>query len=411
MTSVTFLGVIESLKQMDFQNADILDLFHAVRLEWGAIYLDDKVQISEHNNPENFLVRANIKDSKITKWQSGPACTPDVLEEILRLAKEMRAPIAHSHVLSRIMFSQRELLGRWRFKEHFQIVPCVHEIKVGAGLDWHNEVSANLDDSDPHGPPYPFLLEVSVPKISNPWLQMQIGMKQLDYSEHMLCTFVKGVSNTLLWPNERQWTALKSKDDSGIEYHLLHSGIGTQRGGQYDSWTEWSGKDTPVFEGNDYIDSLLPYRLDELVVPDDLGQLFEIYFRMNERLKRKFSRAAYFFTLGQKLRSSFDLAVLNFAIAVECLLEADESERCSNCGKDKVGPTRLFRAFMDKYAVVNEPLVDRRNKLYAVRSLIAHGARSMKTDFSMFSLARDRDTPLLMEWLVRKSLVGWLRDQ
>lgn len=406
-------ALIKSLKANDFQDSDILDLFGAVKLDWGSVSSGNSITIGEPNNPDNFLIQATIKSNKVTSWKCGPAFTQEVQNEILKLAQEIRAPFQHAHIMSRIMFSRLELLGNWKFENKFQVLPCIHEIKVGSGLDWTNELRSPHLRAASHGPPYPFLLEVSVPKISNDWLQMQIGMKILDNCENMFCTFLKGVSNTVLWPNDRQWTALKAKNEFTLEYHLLRSGIATERGGRYDTWTHWHGKEAPIFEENSYIDSLLPYKSDQLVLPKDLKDLFGIYFGLNEKSKRKFSRSIYYFTVGQKFRSNFDLAVMNYSIAIECLSNDEEDFGPSKrTGKSRGGGhTQKFKNFLIKYAPVSAGLIERRDMLYKFRSNIAHGLHSAVADISTFSLAQDRDTPMMMEWLVRKSLVGWLSVQ
>lgn len=408
MTSTNALSQLESL---GFERSEILDLFSATKLEWGANFRGNTIEICDPKNPSNYLLRANIRNSKITNWKFGPACTQGVLDQVGIYANEIRAKTEQAYVLSRIMFSQKELQGQWRYKEKFQILPCIQEIKIGSGLDWFAVTRPFSNDNFAHGPPFPFLIEASAPKISNDWLQFHHGIKNLEQYEHLLCTLVDGLSDTTLWPNDRQWIAVKPKGDSEIEYHLLRSGSGTQRGGQYDYWTEWSGKSAPMSNGDSDLRDSAKIKQKELFLPDDLESLLDTYSNLGEKTKRAFSRSAYYFTLGQKLISNFDLAVMNFAIAIECLLDSGDSDRCLQCGKQKVGPTKRFKDFMVKYSKVEGSLQDRRNQLYATRCLIAHGERSMHTDFSTFSLDRDTDTPLIMKYLVRKALTEWLRAQ
>jgi hypothetical protein len=404
-------ALMNQLKELGLQHNEILDIFQAVKLDWGAGHNGSEIEISEPNNSSNFLVRATVvagnRKGKLKNWQAGPAFTSDVFDEVLKLAKEMHAPTEQSHVVSRIMFSQRELLGSWRYRDYFQILPCLHDIRIRSGLDWFNQKT----EEDHNGPPYPFLIEVIVPKISNAWLQNTFGMKLLDRYEHLLCMFVIGMSNTPLWPNERQWMTLKSNDDAGIEYHLLHSGIGTQTGGQTNTFSEPSMKMVPTIDAHVYDDSLEPYQSKELVLPTDLTLLFDMYFQLDVGLRRKLDRSVYFSTVGQKLRNNTDLAIMNFATAIECLVDSDSTEKCPTCGTGSQGPTSLFKQFMEKYAPVCDALVERRSKLYTLRSLIVHGSRSMKTDVNPFSLVRDEDTPMLMNWLIRMATKNWLRDK
>lgn len=406
---MTSTNVLPQLKEMGFDESEILDLFSATKLEWGANFRGNSIEICDPKNPSNYLLRANIRNSSITNWKFGPACTQGVLDQVKIYANEIRTPTKQAYILSRIMFSQKELQGRWRYKEKFQILPCVQEIKIGSGLDWFATTRPISNDNFAHGPPFPFLIEASVPKISNDWLQYHHGIKNLEHYEHLLCTLIDGLSDTTLWPNDRQWIAIKPKDTYEIEYHLLRSGIGTQRGGQYDSWTEWTGKNAPMLNSVSASQESIPFKQKELFLPDDLDGLLDTYSSLDEKTKKAFSRSTYYFTLGQKLLSNFDLAVMNFSIAIECLLDSGDSDRCLQCKKEKVGPTKRFKDFMEKYSRVEGSLQDRRNQLYATRCLIAHGERSMHTDFSMFSLARDTDTPSIMKYLVRKALTEWLR--
>jgi hypothetical protein len=402
------------LKDLDLQHNEIMDILQSVKLGWETRYVGSNIVICDITDPSNFLVRATIvvgdKVGRMKDWQAGPAFTPDVFDDVLKLAKELRAPKEQSHLVSRIMFSQRELLGTWRYRDHFQILPCLHDIRVGEGLDWFDHRNQLGIEYDYRGPPYPFLIEVSVPKISNDWLQNQFAIKLLDRFEHLLCAFVVGVSNTVLWPNERQWMTLKSKNDGGVDYHLLHSGIGTKGGGLSNAWTACSEKQPLILDGENYDDSLRPYQSNELILPSDLAQLFDDYFQLSVTSRRDLDRSAYFFAISQKLRGNTDLAVMNFAIAIECLLDFEKPKKCSACGNVS-GSTKRFKEFLESYAPVNEALVEKRNRLYALRSMVAHGSRSMMADVNTFSLARDRDTPMLMEWMTRKSLKNWLREK
>lgn len=408
---MTSTNVLTQLESIGFEKSEILDLFSATKLEWGANFRGNNIEVCDPKNPSNYLLRANIKNSKITNWKLGPACTQGVLDQVKTYANEIRTQTEQSHILSRIMFSQEELQGRWRYMEKFQVLPCIQEMQIGSGLDWFAAAQSVSNDEFAYGPPFPLLIEVSVPKISSDWLQYHHGIKILERYEHLLCTLIDGLSNTTLWPIDRQWIAIKSKDTYEIEYHLLRSSIGTKRGGQYDSWTEWTGKSAPMLNSTSAAQESITSKQRELFLPDDLKGLLDAYSNLDEKTKKAFSRSTYYFTLGQKLLSNFDLAVLNFSIAIECLLDSGGSDRCPQCGKEKVGPTKRFKDFMTKYSRVEGSLQDRRNQLYAIRCLIAHGGRSMHTDFSTFSLARDRDTPLIMKHLVRKALTEWLRAQ
>lgn len=396
---------------MGFDRSEILDLFSATKLEWGANFRGNSIEIYDPKNPSNYLLKAKIRNSKISNWKFGPACTQGILDQVKIYADEIRNQTEQAHIISRIMFSQKELQGRWRYNDELQILPCIQEIKVGSGLDWFEATRPIPNDNSAHGPPFPLLIEVSIPKISSDWLQFHNGIKKLERYEHLLCILIDGLSGTTLWPNDRQWIAIRPKDEYEIEYHLLRSSIGTQRGGQYEHWTEWSGRSAPMSSGDDDPLDSTRIRQKELFLPDDLGSLLDTYSNLGEKTKRAFSRSAYYFTIGQKLISNFDLAVMNFAIAIESLLDSGDSDRCPQCGKEKVGPTKRFKDFMEKYSRVEGSLQDRRNQLYATRCLIAHGERSMHTDFSTFSLARDQDTPSIMKYLVRKALIEWLRAQ
>jgi hypothetical protein len=404
-----FDSLLLTLRSDGFSDEEILDLFEATKLDWGGLLELNEITICDPHKTQNVLIK--VSKGKKWKWQFGSAFTKEIDGQVRRLAAEIKSPHVHDFIMSRVLFSHRELTGSWSFDQHMQIVPCIAEMHIGSGLDVYSEarhLGASEFEPRPNGPPFPFLLEVSVPKLSNHWLQSKIGRKLLDQYQHLLCMLVVGVSANLLKSDDRSWTALKAKSGDGIEYHLLSAGIGLEKGGRYDDWTVFD-KSAAVFAGDDYLDTLLLHKAQVLQLPNNLSEQFLAHYSLTKTIQSRFDRASYYFALGNALRTNHDLAILNYAIAIEAMLEPESGERCKECDKPKgAGPTKKFNDFITTYAPVSPELAPYQAKLYNVRSTIAHGSKSMAVDHSIFSLAKDSDTAPLMEWLVRKSLATWL---
>lgn len=413
--NILLKDLLKSLRELDFDNEEILELIRAENFDIPIDKSSGKLVFKSSSSSKIELVRVKLEHEKIKSFSAGPAFDQGCANRILQTAKDVTLAENGHLVMSRILFSERELKGYYQFENRFRLTPCISEIRVGAGHDWYAQINQRLpldDQRSEVGPPYPFLLEVKVPRLANQWLQYQMGLRLLDTYQFVLSTLVRCVLGPVHWPSDRQWMALRSTLDGGIDYHLLTSGIDTEKGGLYDEWSAPACEQVPLYTGVTYYDTLQLYRESQLFVPSNIDERLKAYTQLPQKKKKDFTRAAYWFCLGQQYRSEPSLAVLTFATAIECLLPGLSRQPCETCGKPKGGgPTQQFKKFLAKYAPVSDSLKKYRERIYDLRSMLVHGSHASRVDLGPMSLARDKESQMLLFWLVRGALVNWLADQ
>jgi hypothetical protein len=154
---------------------------------------------------------------------------------------------------------------------------------------------------------------------------------------------------------------------------------------------------------------------DELTIPDDLAESLDSFFVLDADNQQRFLQACFWFSQADQAMSA-SASFINLIQAVETLMPRAKAEgRCQACKKElKLGPTKLFKGFMDEYAPMSPSTNEMRQQLYRIRSGLAHGdaapfMRDMCLDPSLNPLAMKE-----LEYLagarqaVRISMRNWL---
>jgi hypothetical protein len=311
-------------------------------------------------------------------------------------------------VLLRPMFSNLPLQGMFQWKERFRIRPLNDRSRIGKGLNFFKSHNLRGMEDDYLGPPYPFILEVAVPRSRHQKLMATRGIRLLNQIAALLVV--------LLTPNlttagnlKRQWTSIWNGRE--LSYHLLEGGFDLGEGGHQDQFAERNVSNAPVFSGSDYYNHLWAQDV-EIYLPPNLTALLQEYESLAKPFKAAFNRACHWFCLGIENKQSPELAITALSTAVECLLPRESTKKCSNCNKPQGrGPTALFRDHIRKYAPVTDGLARKQDSLYGIRSTLVHGSRAEAVDFDWLSPVADDDHTLLMlEFTARRCLVNWLAD-
>jgi len=106
------------------------------------------------------------------------------------------------------------------------------------------------------------------------------------------------------------------------------------------------------------------------------------------------------------------LAFTALIYAIESLITNDETIVCSSCNNNIYSVSKKFKDFFKHHTADASPKII--EKLYSVRSQIAHGEKIFQSDFEIFSSnilpsnMEDRNDYSLCSHLVRIAILNWL---
>jgi hypothetical protein len=126
-----------------------------------------------------------------------------------------------------------------------------------------------------------------------------------------------------------------------------------------------------------------------LEIPETLDKLLSAFFSLPSEEKRKFVRAAYWFSQAKSAYlNSKSYQYIALVMAIETLAnEKASAEQCPTCHRDlENGPTKAFQRFLEHYTPNFENGEALKRELYTLRCHLSHGARL---------LLADMDSPLI----------------
>jgi hypothetical protein len=405
---------LDRLHQFGLDEDDLFSLFSAICSSYQKVndksYEFSTTTIVEGKNHSDLLVKielnseGRIKDIIFGKLLS----SIESQNELVAKATRWFDGTDGYKIFLRAMFSQLPLNGMFRWKDSFRIRPIHNLSKIGNGLSFPAHHQSALSPNAHLGPPFPFILEVAVPKSENGLLEAAIGMKILNQYEALLTVLL---TQNLITARvmKKQWTSIW--DGEQINYHLLKPGFDVGEDGQQESFSEIDMKFAPMFTGDDYLNHLW-FRDTEIMLPQNLSDLLTQYFGLSKSIRAAFNRACYWFSLGLENQSNLPISIVAFASAIECLLPNQGHLICGTCGsREGNGPTKYFKQHLEKYAPIPDSIKSYRNKLYGIRSKLLHGRKLENVDLDWASpLRSDDDTNFLICLMARRVLVNWLAD-
>lgn len=368
------------------------------------------VEYRSNSATAELFARVGFKGGRISRIEPGPALqSVEAQDALLERAKTETAHTHGSLVVSRVLFSEHPVAGTYMWNDLVRVGPCSETTAIGKGLDWFDHGLPNQLGAGHLGPPFPFLLEVRVPRSPNPFLESNRTLRALDRYQYLLTLLLAGHIRFAHWPSGRFWALLKP---SGVpENHLVHPGFSTTENGRQDDFPVREHGPAPIFKGNDYYERLWP-RDSELLIPGSLADDLELFQSLSREKADSFLRACYWFAIGIQFHSEPSIAGVAFSTAIECLLPRIKSTSCKECGKPTgPGPTQLFKRHVKRFGTVIPALEGRRRALYEVRSALVHGSHASRIDIDFLSAQRhEQDHLLLLQMVSQRSLVNWLRD-
>lgn len=383
-----------------------------LRASGGGAQFDARgfVEYRSNGNSREILATVKYKQGRMASLTPGPALhTAIAQDELLAKAKEETAHTHGTFIATRVLFSERPLLGAFVWNDEVRLSPCPETAPTGKGLDWFGQGLNFPEDKSHLGPPFPFLLEVRIPRSPNALIEGTRALRRLDMYQHLFTVLLTGNIGYAHWQSGRVWALLKV--DELPANHLVQPGFSAGENGRQEDFAETTSPFAPVFENGDYYNNLWGQDT-ELFVPKSIAGDLQLFRELPFETSTAFVRACYWYALGTQFRAEPSLATIALSTAIECLLPRPSSAACPKCNKPTgPGPTQLFNRHVIRYGAVSTALHDRRKALYAVRSALVHGSYASRVDVGFMSVQRHAgDHLMLLQIVAQRSLLNWLRD-
>ncbi len=302
-----------------------------------------------------------------------------------------------------ILFASGPVEGWWVYREKFRIVPVPPDAPRAPFL-----LAA-----------HPFLLEFAYDRSPDFMVSMMRRHREQHRIALLLSSLLRG---SITWyfaksigNSSHVWVQLP---DPAPNWNVAYCQIAYEHASilrAVESFTPIDGLDAiPEVPAESYYRPGYIHGLDELELPDDLAESFDLFGALPAERQDRFLQASYW--LNQTTRvNSFSSIFMHTIQAIESLAWQRRSQNhCPRCNKPEgPGPTRLFNEFLDRFA---PDAIEGRHTLYSVRSGLTHGSMPpFLVDTEMyFGLVpednRQRDLVSKALEAARIAMHNWLRD-
>ena len=357
-----------------------------------------------------LYARVRFKEGRIACIETGPVFTsPKKLEELFLRARNEAIDDHGSLILVRVLFSSLQLRGSFSWGDRFRIRPCADTVRIGKGLNWFNHEIPGLNQEVHKGPPFPFLLEVRIPRSPNPSLEAGRSLRLLDQYQVLLTLLLWSTLGKIHHSSTPDWALIRSGEV--VVNHLVYAGFDHAEDGRFDNFPPYQGPQAPVYAEDDYYGRLW-FPNNELHIPKSIDVHLSMFRDLDQPTAQAFLRACYWHALGVQFSAEPSIATVSFSTAIECLLPRPSQQKCPTCDKSTgAGPTQLFKRHLKRYGTIISELEKQRDSLYDVRSELVHGTSASRVDVDFMSAQEtDRDRLLLMAIVARRSILNWLSD-
>jgi hypothetical protein len=373
------------------------------------------ITVSKQDSQEHYIeLHFNKSGTQIVKALASDSITRDTLREIDDLIVNSLIANQHHAFGQAIAMAGAKVTGYFRYKDIFQILPVPSTAPHAVAATGH----------------HPFILQFAYTSCPNAMIsgsrQMRLAAKYIRLLNMLVDLPVYLPSNT----GEYQW--VWSSDESS-EPRSEYRATGYVYPGMLpviDSLSPVS--DTQVIEYQPFQSyyTRLGHTYRSLDLPDNLELSLDRALSLSENEWLRFYMACVWFAQGRKLwTESPSSAFIGLVIAMECLVDKPEqcidchqptaiaTERCSTCGQPKFEITKHFRAFLEEHVpFLAEPdWAQIRNRLYRVRSELAHGLdllmRDLDPSFQINVRAAEQDhLQRNLHFLTRIAILNWLHS-
>ncbi len=321
-------------------------------------------EITYPNDPEYTLrLKFSVRGDEISGAFAGPKLSEEIFEKLRQFLVELFKEKSR-RVGVQFFFSRRKVLGRWRYKDWFQILPVP---PTAPQVEW--QLAA-----------HPFIVEVKFSSTANVFVDSIRASCEASRIELLLNTLlgpaITHISGRMIGPHGNTWVVVPHVGET-TQQHIAYCQqmylCDEVKGGTEDFSSVQGILPLPEVPASDYDAQKTRHLGDPLNIPDDLGQSLDRFFSLTSKRQKQFMNACYWLSQAN-YTISYSTMFLTAIQAIEVLVETPRGgSSCDKCGK-ALGPgrTKLFEEFLNKFApdVSDEA---GRGELYNTRSNLTHG--------------------------------------
>ncbi len=347
-------------------------------------------------------LRIRSKGDQIVEIKVGPALDAQDIPQLKKKIHDKLVNSQDSFVAAHVFFSTHPINGSYRCSD-----PKVQFLSA--------------PDAAPRPPfvagEHPFVVEFPCTRSSDVMITVKRRMAQVKLWSHVL--------NVVLAPritpleSRGQWSWVLVDGEPPQEFRFAQHGYSVpELRNERDDFSPALGRLTETPHDAYYM-SHPPLYGDQFAIPDSLGETLNRIFSLPKDASARFFRAAHWlFTAGATWQDSASAAFISTIAAFESLIPRPKpGTPCTECGKDtSPGPTRLFRQFLDTYVPSTEGMRNVADRLYTVRSNLAHGEYMLLSDVEPFGAfdsewLREFETRGHLHAVSRIAILNWLYGQ
>lgn len=343
-------------------------------------------------------LRVQFAEGKCVRILAGSSLDDETYEALVgRIHSEVTQ--SWGRVIARtFLFSDIPVEGYWRYRDEFQILP------PGPKAPRPQQLIG----------PHPFVLEHSLSTSPNKLLEVyrrsSIVRRWALLLGAIAASRVWGAIHRL----QMHWVLVKGSPDQVQCCQEFYSVPDEQQ--DRTSWTPTEGIESiPELDPVSYY-SRLPLTGRPLTLPSTARNCLDRVAQLADDDLQRFLRACFWLNHAMEVYApSQSSAYVALATAIEALLPADsDTQFCIECGRPMgPGPTRKFVDFINRHVPDTGQFRSRREKLYGLRSAIAHGGKLFLTDYDPLHMMHPDGWshwgPMMdMVHTVRFSLHNWL---
>lgn len=356
-----------SLSQIDHR-----ELLEILTLRYGTCW-----RVSEHEisfpASHDYRLQLKMQHGQITTISSGESLSEQELNDLL---DQVEADLKDEQIAvygAEILFARRPVTGAFRFTSTpMQILPSPREAP--------RPPTMTAD--------HPFVLEYPIQSSQTPNVRYLRRRKNAVEWAWVLNALLHG---SIKYSSSRVRTMWAIKSGESICAPFWAQEFYIVRGFRaFTSALSELGDPLSVVPADSYFGDRrarahLP--IDTFFLPDNFDSLVGAFLKLDCDSRRRFMRsAAAIYMAGELWDVSISSYFLACVQAIETLVDRPSATPCPTCGKNtRPGPTQLFREFVDKYCQTSDVDQTVVQKLYSVRSALAHGSYLFEIDEAPFA--------------------------
>jgi hypothetical protein len=265
--------------------------------------------------------------------------------------------------------------------------------------------------------PHPFVVEVSVPSGSNPFINADRGKLKAKHIKNVLALLLQFHVKGCPTSTQHVWVFDNPAGSPPVNLRqVMYTCI--DPAWRPDQLTDISSFPSPNRPSpTEYYAKHGISGNEGLELPSNFDDQFQRYFALQGESGRRFQRACYWYAHAYDVRPlSKSASYVALVTAIESMLDAaPDGKPCGTCGKVPTdGPTKQFRSFIETYVPGADEIKIVKSELYGIRSRMAHGSRVMSNDVGGWDDPRHADEDAMhrqLTRLVQFALVNWLASR